>query len=177
MDFDLQPRLHGKLLDLRPLTPQDFDALFAAAGDPLIWEQHPEKRYLPEVFRKFFDGAIESQGALAVLERTRGTLIGTSRYSRLVPGQQVEIGWTFLARAFWGGEYNGELKQLMLDHAFRFVARVVFTVADDNLRSQKAVQKIGGVLIGTEDRPGTDGKTRSNVVFAITRDQWKAAHA
>lgn len=169
MRFELQPALQGKLVELRPLTPQDFDALFAAAGDPLIWEQHPESdRYQREVFQKFFDGAIQSKGAFAVIERASGRIIGSSRYCNLDPARsEVEIGWTFLERAFWGGAYNREMKSLMLDHAFRFVDRVVFVVGESNLRSQKALQKIGARFLKQAERPAQDGKP--NLVFAITR--------
>ena len=128
--FELQPRLTGKLIELRPLTRDDVDALFAAASDPLIWEQHPESdRYTQPVFQKYFDGAIESKGAFAIIERASGKIIGSSRYADLDPvASRVEIGWTFLERKFWGGSYNTELKTLMLDHALRFLDRVVFLV-------------------------------------------------
>jgi len=173
--FELQPRLQGRLIELRPLAREDFAELFAAASDPLIWEQHPESdRYQREVFEKFFESAMESRGAFAAIERKTGKIIGTSRYSRLdVEQGQIEIGWTFLERAFWGGEYNGEMKSLMLDHAFKFVDCVVFTVGENNLRSQRAVQKIGGALVGKAERPGRDGKMQPNVLLAITKDTWK----
>jgi N-acetyltransferase len=177
MDFELQPNLQGTLIELRPLTPQDLDALYAAANDPLIWEQHPEKRDQREVFQRFFDSAIESKGAFAILDRKTGKMIGSSRYWNLVPGKEIEIGWTFLARDYWGGVYNGELKQLMVEHALRFVERVIFVVNEKNYRSQKAVEKIGGTLIGREERPAPDGSVRRNVVFAITREAWRKAHA
>jgi len=177
MSFELQPaRLQGELLELRPLAPADFDALYAAASDPLIWEQHPEPdRHQRDVFEKFFASAIESRGALVVIERATGDIIGSSRYTRLdLELSQVEVGWTFLARRFWGGAYNRELKTLMLDHAFRFVERVMFTVGENNLRSQKALGKIGARLVGAEERIGLDGKLRANVVFAITKEEWSA---
>src|SRR5437763_2722759 len=138
MEFDLQPTLKGNLIELHPLAPEDLDALFAAASDPLIWEQHPENdRYKREVFQKYFDGAMESKGAFAIIERTSGRTIGSSRYCNLNPAEsEVEIGWTFLERAFWGGAYNRELKTLMLHHAFRFVERVVFVGGEKNFRSQ-----------------------------------------
>lgn len=163
VNFDLQPSLQGTLIEIRPLTPDDFDALFAAAGDPLIWEQHPERdRYTREVFQKYFDSAIESKGAFAVIERASGRIIGSSRYCNLNPaGSEVEIGWTFLERAFWGGSYNRELKSLMLDHAFRFVDRVVFVVGENNLRSQKALQKIGAGFLKKGEN--------SNLIFVIAR--------
>jgi RimJ/RimL family protein N-acetyltransferase len=171
VEFDLQPTLKGNLIEVRPLKPEDFDALFKAAGDPLIWEQHPESdRYKREIFQRYFDGAIESRGALAVIERASGKMIGSSRYHNLNPAErEVEIGFTFLERAFWGGSYNGELKALMLDHAFRFVDRVVFVVGENNLRSQKAVEKIGARLLRKTERPARDGTPRPNLVFAITR--------
>ncbi len=171
MEFDLQPTLTGTLLELRPLQPEDFDALFATASDPLIWEQHPESdRYERTVFQRYFDGAIESRGAFAIIERASGRIVGSSRYWNLKPDEsEVEIGWTFLERAFWGGRYNAELKALMLDHAFRFVERVVFVVGENNLRSQKAVRKLGADLVGSEERAAPDGSVRRNVIFALTR--------
>jgi RimJ/RimL family protein N-acetyltransferase len=169
--FDLQPTLQGDLIELRPLTRQDFDALFAAASDPLIWEQHPENdRYKREVFRTYFDGAIDSKGAFAIIERKSGRIIGSSRYWNFDPVErEVEIGWTFLERAFWGGSYNRELKSLMLDHAFRFVDRVLFIVGENNLRSQKAVEKIGARFLKKTERPTRDGGISPNVVFVIQR--------
>src|SRR3954463_3978088 len=128
MEIDLQPTLQGRLLALRPLDPDDFEALFRAASDPLIWEQHPESdRYQPDVFQRYFDGAIASKGAFAVIDLQSGRIIGSSRYWEHKPEQrEIEIGWTFLERAFWGGAYNRELKSLMINHALQFVDRVVF---------------------------------------------------
>jgi len=168
--FDLQPILAGRLLVLRPLTPEDRDALFEAASDPLIWEQHPERdRHEAPTFQRYFDGAIASRGAFAVIDRASGRIIGSSRFCNLEPGREVEIGWTFLERAFWGGLYNREMKSLMLDHAFRFVDRVVFVVGEGNRRSQKALEKIGARELRRGERPGPDGRMAGVVVFGITR--------
>src|ERR1051325_6745577 len=100
-EFDLQPTLHGHLIDVRPLEPADFESLFAAASDPLIWEQHPDRdRYKREVFQKFFDTGMECKGAFAVIDRKSARVIGSSRYCNLDPAKrEVEIGWTFLERA------------------------------------------------------------------------------
>ena len=174
MEFDLQPTLRGELIELRPLRPDDFDALFSVASDPLIWEQHPESdRYQRDVFQKYFDGALESKGAFAIIERESGRIIGSSRYCNLNPGNsEVEIGWTFLERKFWGGSYNRELKKLMLDHAFQFVDRVVFVVGEKNLRSQKALEKIGARFLKKKHVPARDGTLVPNLVFLITRGFW-----
>ena len=171
MQFDLQPTLKGELIEVRPLTPDDWDALFQAASDPLIWQQHPERdRYTREVFQKFFQGALDSKGAFVVIERKSGRIIGSSRYCNLKPAEsEVEIGFTFLERKFWGGAYNGELKSLMLEHAFKFVERVVFVVGENNLRSQKALEKIGARFLKKAEGKAPDGTVRKNVLFLMTR--------
>lgn len=165
MPFELQPTLSGTLLELRPLQPDDFEELYAVASDPLIWEQHPESdRYREDRFRVFFSGALASGGALAALDAADGRMIGSSRYHGHDPDRsEIEIGWTFLARSHWGGRYNGEMKRLMLDHAFRFVDTVVFMVGITNYRSQRALEKIGGVRAGTREANG-----RPSLVYRIT---------
>lgn len=170
--FDLQPHLQGALLGLRPLRPDDFAALYAVASDPLLWEQHPSSdRYLEPVFRNFFRDALESGGALAALDRKDGRVIGSSRYQGYDAAQsEIEIGWTFLARSHWGGAYNGEMKRLMLTHAFRFVNRVIFRVGTRNRRSQKALEKIGGVRAGA----CRDAAGRQSLIYEITAEAFRA---
>jgi N-acetyltransferase len=171
--FELQPTLTGELVVLRPLKAEDWDLLYAAASDPLIWEQHPEStRWQPEVFRRYFDGAMESRGAFAVIEQKSGRIIGSSRYCDLKPEEsEVEIGWTFLTREFWGGAHNGEMKRLMIDHALRFLERVVFVVGEKNWRSRKALEKIGAKFWRQESAPA--GSEQAKVIYAITRADWK----
>jgi RimJ/RimL family protein N-acetyltransferase len=122
--------------------------MFAAASDPEIWEQHPESdRYTEAVFRKYFDGAMASGSAFAFVDKASSKVIGSSRYWGYEPeNSEIEIGWSFLARAYWGGKYNAEIKKLMLKHAFTFVETVIFWIGADNLRSRRATEKIGGML-------------------------------
>jgi RimJ/RimL family protein N-acetyltransferase len=166
MPFDRQPVLKGALVELRPLRAEDFDELYAVASDPLIWEQHPAKdRYTEEVFRRFFREGLESGGALVARDAKNGRAIGSSRFHGYDPEMsEIEIGWTFLARSHWGGAYNGEMKQLMLRHAFQFVDSVIFVIGPHNLRSQKAVEKIGGVRAGSK----IDNEGRENFVYRIS---------
>src|SRR5262245_18535682 len=130
MPFDLRPCLVGDLLELRPLRAQDYQALFAVAADPLISEQHPcQDRPQEAVFKVFFRDALQSGGALLAIDRKESCAIGSSRFHGYDEEKsEVEIGCTFLARSHWGGVYNGEMKRLMLRHAFRFVNSVVFLV-------------------------------------------------
>jgi RimJ/RimL family protein N-acetyltransferase len=145
MEFDPQPRLHGEQLMLRPLQAGDRDALWEVARDPLVWEQHPDKtRFQPEGFARFFQNSLDSGSALVVVETASNRIIGSARYYDWDPARrEVAIGYTFLARAYWGGATNGELKRLMIGHAARWAERVWFHVGKHNLRSQRAMEKIG----------------------------------
>jgi N-acetyltransferase len=172
MAFDLQPTLQGEILTLRPLRPEDFPALYAVASDPLVWEQHPANdRYKEVVFKGFFREAMESGGALIAIDSKDGQVIGSSRFHGYDEAKgEIEIGWTFLARSHWGGVYNREMKQLMLRHAFQFVNSVVFLVGPKNVRSQRAMEKIGGVRSGSR----RDAYGRESLVYQITASSFEA---
>jgi len=170
--LDLQPVLMGQLLWLRPLRAEDFPALYAAAADPLIWEQHPASdRYRHDVFSEFFRQALESRGALIAVDASNGQVVGSSRYHGYdAEASEIEIGWTFLARTHWGGAYNREMKQLMVRHVLCFVTSVVFLVGNRNLRSQKALEKIGAVREASARRDANGVET---VVYRITREMFE----
>lgn len=170
LSFELQPFLEGSLLELRSLQALDFDALFAAASDPQIWEQHPQNtRYQKDVFQKYFNGAMESGGAFAILDRKSQEIVGSSRYYGLDLNKNlVLIGYTFLRKEYWGGLYNQDLKSTMLHHAFQYVDRVHFEVGETNTRSRRAMEKIGGRLVGAND---LDGK--KHVIFEIAKSEFK----
>lgn len=167
-----QPVLEGERLLLRPLVPGDWDGLFAVASDPQVWAMHPQHdRWQEPVFRRFFADALERGGALAVIDKASGAIIGSSQYKPEADGV-VEIGWTFLAPSHWGGSHNREMKRLMLAHAFRFVERVEFRVGECNLRSQRAMAKIGGNLTGRFDMVETPSGPMRHVIFEITRESF-----
>ncbi len=171
MQFDLQPHLKGELTELRPLAPDDWADLFAVASDPLIWEQHPESdRHEEEVFRDFFKGALESGGAFVVIDRKTQRIVGSTRFHGYEPEKsEIEIGWTFLARKYWGGRYNREMKQLMLAHAFQFVENVVFYVGENNVRSRKATEKIGAIKNGMVKKGYGNRPPSLNVRYVIKK--------
>jgi RimJ/RimL family protein N-acetyltransferase len=172
MTFDLQPTLQGALVKLRPLRPEDFSALYAVASDPLIWEQHPDRdRYTEDVFKEFFRVALDSGGALLAIDATDGRVIGSSRFHGYnSENREIEIGWTFLARSHWGGRHNREMKHLMLRHAFQFVDTVVFLIGPNNIRSQRAVEKIGAIRIASRK----NGQGRESVAYKITAEMFAA---
>lgn len=170
---NLQPTLQGERITIRPLQPDDFEPLYAVAADPLIWEQHPARdRWQRDVFQRFFDDALGEAGncggAFAITDNATRSIIGSSRFHGYdAAKREVEIGWTFLARSHWGGLYNREMKRLMLDHAFTFVDRVIFLVGENNIRSQKAMERIGGVRSGYVENTDFGGPVSRSVKFII----------
>lgn len=176
MPFELQPILQNEWVLMRPLKEDDFEDLYKVASDPLIWEQHPSKtRYQRDVFQNYFKGAMESGGAFAVYNSETGELIGSTRfYDYNEENKSVLIGYTFIARHCWGSNYNRSMKTLMLNHAFQIVDKVIFHVGENNTRSRKAMEKIGGILIGSEPTAYYGEKVNMNVVFEITKERWTA---
>jgi RimJ/RimL family protein N-acetyltransferase len=175
MAFELQPRLENSWLRLRPLQEADFEPLYATASDPLIWEQHPNRnRYQREVFQTYFRGAIESGGALLILDPKNDAVLGSSRYyDHDAAARTIAIGYTFLARSHWGRGYNLQLKTLMLDHAYRFVDTVLFHVGAQNQRSRRAMEKLGATLIGEAPVAYYGEPSNLNVIYRMGREQWR----
>lgn len=173
MTADLQPTLEGPTLRLRPLRPDDWDALYAVARDPEIWALHPaHDRWREPVFSRFFDKALASGGALVAVDRATGAVIGSSRYYHEFDGPgEIVLGFTFLARDHWGGAANRELKRLMLEHAFTFAHTALFSVGERNARSRRAMEKIGGRIT---DRTLDTADQGRHVIYAITPEDFAA---
>lgn len=172
--FELQPILENEFVKIQPLQSTDFEVLYSIASDPLIWEQHPNKdRYKKEVFENFFKGAIESGGAFLVFDKQTGEAIGSSRYyDYKQEDKSVLIGYTFFARSHWGSKYNPALKKLMLQHAFQYVDRVIFHIGADNVRSQKAIERLGASKIEELEVEYYGEETKLNFVYAINKTDW-----
>lgn len=176
MTFDLQPTLEDELIILRPLQENDFEALYSVASDPLIWEQHPARdRWQRDVFMEFFRGAMVSGGAFAVINKKNGKIIGSSRFVKVKEDvNAIEIGWTFLAREYWGGVYNLSMKRLMIDHALRFTDNILFFIGENNMRSRKAVEKLGGMLIAELDGIPITAPSDARVIYMLSKEVWQS---
>ena len=174
---NLQPTLIGPRIAIRPVTEADWSQMFAAGSDPEVWAVHPASdRYKEPEFRQFFDGALASGSGFSFVDRAAGKVIGSSRYHGYdADKREIEIGWTFLAKAYWGGSYNGEIKGLMLDHAFTFVDTVIFFVGEENWISQRAMEKIGGIRRAALVPREIGGKAHGHVVFEIRKSDWQTA--
>ena len=170
-DLNLQPTLVGATVVVRPLAADDWNAFYEVARDPLIWAQHPfATRWQEPVARAYFDDGLASGGALAIERRADRVLLGSSRYRLADDGASVEIGSTFLARAHWGGTTNREVKRLMLAHAFTAVETVTFCIGTTNVRSRRAIERIGAHLTDRVEHTEIAGLPVEHVVYAIERE-------
>ncbi|MGE0634775.1 MAG: GNAT family N-acetyltransferase [Pseudobdellovibrionaceae bacterium] len=168
--MDLQPSLTGKLLLVRPLALADFEPLFEVASDPVIWDQHPFPRFEKNAFIEFFEQAEKSKSGLVVIDQATEEIVGASRYYNQKENQ-IAIGYTFLARSHWGGKFNRELKTLMIEHALLFVGEIFFDIGEHNLRSRRAIEKVGASFVSLQtinEKPYTLYKIdRTNFLAAL----------
>lgn len=174
MEFDLIPNLENEFVKIRPLKENDFETLYGIASDPLVWEQHPNPdRYKRDVFEIFFKGAIESGAAFLVFDKKVGIAIGSSRYYDFnAKANSIAIGYTFLAKDRWGGIYNSALKSVMLNHAFQYVENVILHIGANNIRSQKATEKLGAKKIAEVEMEYYGEANRLNFVYQIEKEVW-----
>jgi len=172
-NFTIQPNLKSESISLRPLHESDFSGLYKCAADRKLWEGHPSKdRYQESEFKTWFNSAIDSNAALVILDTLTDNIIGSSRfYVEDSEPSDISVGFTFIARQYWGGNTNYELKKLMLAYAFRYFDSVWFHIDPSNIRSQKATQKIGGVFC-REAISNISGEPLPYVFYKIEKKSW-----
>lgn len=171
MNFSIQPVLENERVLLLPLQQSDFEAVYAVAADPAVWAQHPSKdRWKREVFQVFFEGAMASGGAFKIMDKTTGQVAGCTRfYDYNADDNSILIGYTFYGTAWWGKGFNPAVKALMLDYIFQFVDRVYLHVGSNNIRSQIAVGRIGGVKVAEQEVAYFGELPKLNFVYAIDK--------
>lgn len=169
IDFEFQPTLENGIVQLRPLVDGDWSELFSAVADPLIWTLHPARdRWRESAFRPYFAQAIADRKTLVAVDPSSGRIIGSSRFSlTYCEPDEVEIGSTFLVRAKWGGPVNRALKSLMVGHALKSFRRVIFLVADGNMRSRRAMEKIGAKLTDRSNMVEIEGNMVGHWVYEV----------
>lgn len=173
--MNLQPTLKDDFVILYPLQTSDFDELYKVASDPLVWEQHPNKdRYKREVFQNFFDGAMQSKGAFKIIDIDSNETIGSTRFYDLDSNNKsVLIGYTFYGRKYWRSSYNPKVKKLMMDYAFQFVDTIYFHIGANNIRSQKAIERLGATKVREIEVAYHGEPEKLNFEYAISKKDWK----
>jgi RimJ/RimL family protein N-acetyltransferase len=175
MNFNIQPTLQNELVKIQPLQENDFERLYKVASDPQIWEQHPNKeRYKRDVFKNFFKGAIESKGAFLIINAKTNQPIGSTRFYDLnLDKSEILIGYTFLAKDHWGSIFNPAVKNLLMNYAFEYLDNVIFHIGADNIRSQKAIAKLGAQKIDEVEVAYYGEPEKLNFIYQINKKDWK----
>jgi N-acetyltransferase len=174
--FDLQPTLENDLLIIRPAKSEDFDHLYKVASDPLVWEQHPAKnRYKIDIFTALFNEGMTTKAMFVVIDKKSGDIIGSTRFNPVPETDNaIEIGWSFIGRAYWGGGYNKAQKHLLMDYAFQHVDHVFYYIGKSNTRSRKAVEKLGGNRISHYDGQLLDARSPDGVIYRIGKSAYQS---
>lgn len=174
--FSLQPSLETATVQLFPLQASDFDALYAVAADPKVWEQHPtHTRWQRDVFTTFFEGAMRSGGAFKIVEKATGVPIGSTRFYGYNPAENsILIGSTFYGRPSWGQGINLAVKALLLDYVFQFVDTVYFHIGAGNVRSQLAIQRLGATKVAEQEIAYYGEPTNLNFIYELSNPAWAA---
>ncbi|MGV3528692.1 MAG: GNAT family N-acetyltransferase [Flavisolibacter sp.] len=175
MPLDTQPTLQNDTVILYPLQESDFEELYAVASDPKVWEQHPNKdRWQRDVFRNFFEGAMQSGGAFKLMDKASGRVAGSTRmYDYNESEGSILIGYTFFGREFWGKGLNPAAKTLLLDYLFQHVKRVDFHIGAENVRSQVAIGRLGAKKVGEMEVAYYGETPKLNFIYRIEKDEWK----
>ncbi len=174
MSINIQPTLENEKVILYPLQAQDFEALYLAASNPEIWEQHPNKeRWRRDVFQTFFEGALKSKGAFKIVDKSTGNVIGSSRfYDYKDDDKSILIGYTFFTTEFWGKGINHLVKNLMLDYIFQFVSVVNFHIGADNVRSQVSIGRLGITKVAEEEVAYFGEQPKLNFIYRVAKPEW-----
>jgi len=184
MDIDIS-KLKGKHVQLKLLQADDKEALRGLAKDERIWEGNRGfilNKTFNEQFDKYFATAIDNnamggQQTFVMRKTIDDTIIGMTRFLNIDEKEKrLEIGYTWYIPAVWGKVYNKECKLLLLRYTFEELGfnRAQFNVAGQNIRSQRAVEKIGGTKEGVLRKHGyrNDGSLKDTVIFSIINDEW-----
>ncbi|MEC5171332.1 GNAT family N-acetyltransferase [Chryseobacterium nepalense] len=175
MKFSIQPVLENEKYQLIPLLQGDFESLYHVASDPEVWSQHPNKdRYRKDVFSTFFEGAMKSGGAFKITGKSSDEILGSTRfYDYNQHDNSIFIGYTFYGTKSWGKGINPQIKKLMLHYIFQFVDTVYFHVGKDNIRSRKAMEKLGAEDRGEEEIAYFGEPSRINILYQIKKEKYE----
>jgi RimJ/RimL family protein N-acetyltransferase len=177
-------QLAGKTVDLLPLEEKHFDALLTAASDKKIWQFYPGDWSVPEKFHKVYTGTLKAREKgleypFVIVHKASQRIIGSTRLMDISQyDNRLEIGGTWLVPEYWATEINPDCKLTLLTYCFETLKtnRVQLKTQHDNIRSRKAIEKIGATYEGVirEHILKDDCSYRSSAYFSILMSEWPA---
>lgn len=189
MTMHIEPvTLEGRIVRLEPLGLQHVAGLYAASQDPDIWLYMPyDPSHAVADMEGWVAAALQEQKAgtalpFAIIERATNTIVGSTRYLNIaLHDRGLEIGGTWLGLAARRTGVNTECKYLLLRHAFEELGTIRVQLKTDsrNLRSQRAIERLGAVKEGIlrNHMVMPDGYYRHSVYYSIIDSEWPAVKA
>ena len=179
--------LKGNIVELIPLEEKHFDELYLAASDAELWKFIPTDCSDKEKFRTTYLHALAEREKgnhypFVIYHKESKKIIGSTRLFDIVENdRKLEIGWTWIVKEHWGTKVNFECKLLLLTFCFEKLKaiRVQLKTDQNNIRSRKAIEKIGGRFEGIlrKDRIKDNGIPRSSAYYSIVDDEWEEVKA
>ncbi|MCZ8535326.1 GNAT family N-acetyltransferase [Psychrobacillus psychrodurans] len=182
MKIDTNIILEGDTVTLFPLEMKYKEQVYEAIKNPDIWKYTWREVKTFDDIEQILLIAVQNkddgkQLPFIIKDKLSGEIIGTTRIGDIdTANRNVEIGWTWLTPSAWRTKVNTECKYLMLQYCFEElkVLRVQFSISGQNIRSQKAVERIGAVKEGTfrKHRIKADGTIHDNIFYSIVDIEW-----
>lgn len=185
----VQPvQLSGYIVRLEPLSEAHVPDLAVVGQDEAIWQFLPygnintEAKMSDHVKMLLARAAQGTDLPFAVILLESNQSIGCSRYLEIrVNHRSVEIGGTWYGREYQRSGVNTECKYLLIKHAFETLGciRVQFKTDARNLRSQKALERLGAVTEGLlrKQMITADGHVRDSIYYSIIDSEWPSVKA
>lgn len=176
--------LEGRHVRLEPLTQDHAPELAAVSADEEIWRYYPASLLTLDDVRGWIGVALDQRAAgtslpFAIVDLAAGRAIGSTRYMNIVPHDHgLEIGSTWLARAYWRTPVNSECKLMLLRHAFEAIGCIRVQIKTDrrNERSRRAIERLGAQFEGIlrQHMIVRDGAYRDTAMYSIIDSEWPA---
>jgi RimJ/RimL family protein N-acetyltransferase len=182
--FEPQPvTLSGTAIRLEPLALTHAPDLLQASAEKSIWSYMPLSGFPDlQAVEDWIQASLAAQAAgtdlpFAIVLPDTNVAVGSTRYMDIRrPHRGLEIGWTWLAPGVQRTRVNTEAKYLLLKNAFEQLGAVRVQLKTDarNIRSQRAIERIGGVMEGAHRRHMVtwDGHIRDTVYYSILDSEW-----
>ncbi|MBI3235609.1 MAG: GNAT family N-acetyltransferase [Bacteroidetes bacterium] len=174
--------IKGELVTLVPLESLHLDELIALAKDKRIWQHYSIDGSDALKLKTVLEHAVKerekgNQYPFVIVNNDTNELIGSTRFLDIQPlHKKLEIGWTWLHSNYWGTTINTECKLLLLSYSFEELEakRVQLKTDENNIRSRKAIEKIGGQFEGIlrNDMVRDNGTSRHSAYYSIIDSEW-----
>lgn len=181
---DMFNELAGEKVRIVPMDRQHIQGLYDVGKDKTIWDHLPRSIYSLNDMESLVEEALNKKETgkecpFVVLLRENNQIVGSTRFLDIShPNKNLEIGWTWYSPSVWGTHINTECKYLLLTYCFETLKliRVQFKTDEQNVRSQKAIEKIGGLKEGIlrNHMIRKDGTYRNSVYYSVIQSEWKS---